>query len=323
MITTKKESGTLKYLVTGGAGFIGSTIVKYLLSKSFDVVVLDDLSSGKRENLAGLNVEFYLGSIEDKSIVAKAINGCGGVFHLAALVSVPECTQKWDFGHSVNLLGTINIFDAATKENSIPVVYASSAAIYGNQSNAICDDTKTVPMPISPYGADKLACEHQARAFNEVFKLPSFGLRFFNVFGPNQNADSPYSGVISKFVDNALKKNAHIIFGTGEQTRDFIFVSDVALGMWRAMSKIQNTQDCYVSNLCTGRQHSLLDLVQKIDQIIEGSSKNLRFRNARVGDIEHSAGSIENLTKLLGQMEFVEFEPGLEKLVKHNSTEAS
>lgn len=289
-----------RFLVTGGAGFIGSHLVRALHRAGHTTVVVDDLSTGLRENLSDVDTDLLVGSILDDGILDKAASGCDGIFHLAALVSVQDSVNNWQFGHSVNLGGTIKVFEAANAAGGIPVVYASSAAVYGNQSGVVCHEVNTLPLPISPYGADKLGCEHQARAFAEVHGVASFGLRFFNVYGPGQVANSPYSGVISKFTKNAVEGIPHTVFGDGQQTRDFIFVADIVAGLQAAMAELEDSSESHVSNLCTGTACSLLDLIDTLDSLRQGSGNNVTFEPARSGDVMHSLGSNERMSKVLG-----------------------
>lgn len=279
-----------KYLVTGGAGFIGSHLVRSLLLAGHKVIVIDDLSTGKRSNISNPDTDLLVGSILDLGLLGEAAQGCDGIFHLAAMVSVQDSIDKWQEGHDVNLIGTIKVFQAALAVGSIPVVYASSAAVYGNQNSALCSESEAFTQPVSPYGADKLACEHQARAFAKIHGIASFGLRFFNVYGPGQQDNSPYSGVISRFVRNAVDGIPHTIFGDGQQTRDFIYVSDVVAGLQAAMIHLNNRNQNYVSNICTGGSCSLLNLIDVLNSLRPGTAHNLDFQPSRSGDVKHSCG---------------------------------
>lgn len=287
------------FLITGGAGFIGSHLARALHNAGHKTVIVDDLSTGLRNNLADLDTDLRVGSILDEGLLADAAQGCDGIFHLAALVSVQDSVNNWQFGHAVNLGGTIKAFEAGRAAGGIPVVYASSAAVYGNQSGVLCRETETMPMPISPYGADKLGCEHQARAFAEVHDIASFGLRFFNVFGPGQVANSPYSGVISKFVKNAVDGVPHTVFGDGEQTRDFIYVADIVAGLRAAMTHLDGKSESFVSNLCTGSACSVHDLIGALDDLRQGSGRDVVFLPARSGDVKHSRGCNKVMTDIL------------------------
>lgn len=281
---------TQRTLVTGGAGFIGSHLVDRLVAAGEQVVVLDNLSSGKRENLPP-QAELIVGDITDGALVDELVKEADSVFHLAALVSVQECIKNWDFGHQVNLGATIRLFDAAAKVRAagVPVIYASSAAVYGDRSGSSCCEVN-LPAPISPYGADKLACEHQARAMAAIHNLLSVGLRFFNVYGPRQDPRSPYAGVISRFCANRLANDPHIVFGDGQQGRDFIYVSDVVEGLIRARTFATRRKRAGVFNLCTGIETTLLELAAAIDNIAGGASTSIIHAEARAGDIRRSLG---------------------------------
>ena len=303
-------------LITGGAGFIGSHLARRLAALGSDVVILDDLSSGSRDNLLPGAV-FHEGSVCDADLVARAAQGCTGIVHLAATVSVPECVADWTGGHRVNIGGTINVLQAARQLGNVPVVYASSAAIYGDQSGAVCTET-LLPQPLSPYGADKLACEHHARAFWTIHKLPSAGLRFFNVFGPGQSIRSPYAGVVARFCANAQTGQAHTVYGDGGQTRDFIHVSDVVEVITRALDRLSEAPDALVSNVCTNRATSLLDLIETLDEILPGSAEGTSFLEPRAGDIRLSQGDDRLMRSLFGDLTPVTLLDGLTGIVDRN-----
>jgi len=284
-------------LITGGAGFIGSHLADALIARGEDVIVLDDLSAGHRENINPA-AELVVGSILDEELLNKTVSRADSVFHLAALVSVPRCISEWGFGHRLNLGGTISIFDSARRVGGVPVVYASSAAVYGNKGNAVCKEDMR-PEPISPYGADKLSCEYQARAFAEAYNQPSFGLRFFNVYGPRQDASSPYSGVISKFCANLADAQPHTVFGDGEQVRDFIFVADIIEGLLAARDYARTQGGAEVANLCTGHATSLLDLAHTLDLAADGTPTPINHEAERTGDIRMSLGDASKAANLL------------------------
>ncbi|RJE84152.1 NAD-dependent epimerase/dehydratase family protein [Paracoccus onubensis] len=279
---------TRKTLVTGGAGFIGSHLADRLLADGEEVVILDNLSSGARENVPA-GARLVEGDILDTELVADLVRDVDSVFHLAALVIVQECIRNWDLGHQINLGGTIGLFRAAAAKG-IPVVYASSAAIYGNRSGSECRED-SLPMPISPYGADKLGCEHQARAMAEIHGLRSAGLRFFNVYGPRQDPRSPYAGVISKFCANRAADTPHTVFGDGLQSRDFIYVGDIARGLVSARNRAADSGGASVYNLCTGSEKTLLDLAKEIDSVAGRGTTEITHVKPRAGDIRMSLGS--------------------------------
>jgi len=275
------------YLVTGGAGFIGSHLCDALLVRGDQVRVLDDLSTGRRENLPP-GVELIEGNVADASVVRRAVAGIDGCFHLAAIASVERGVSDWLGTHRVNLTGAITLFDAISRQSTkIPVVYASSAAVYGDAASMPIAET-TERRPLSAYGADKYACELHARVAHHVHGIPTVGLRLFNVYGPRQDAQSPYSGVISIFCER-IRRGAPIdVFGDGEQTRDFVFVADVVTALLAAM-RLRPT-DASIFNICTGIATSVLDLARTIAELA-GTRLDVRHQPPHVGDIRHSTGS--------------------------------
>lgn len=301
-----------KVLVTGGAGFIGSHLVEHLLAMGDVVTVLDNLTSGHPENLPA-GVRLVQGDILDPELLQPLLDQADCVFHLAALVSVPECIADWQGGHRINLGGSIAVLQAAQRAGNVPVIYASSAAVYGNRSGEACAED-SLPLPISPYAADKLAVEHQARAMAEVHGLPSVGLRFFNVYGPRQDARSAYAGVISKFCANRLADAPQVIFGDGGQSRDFIAVSDVVRGLLLARDSLQGPGRARVYNLCTGTETTLLDLASAIDRVSGRPALPIRHEPARGGDIRASRGSAELAARELGFRATTGIEAGLATL---------
>ncbi|MCD6045980.1 MAG: epimerase [Gammaproteobacteria bacterium] len=226
-----------KFLVTGGAGFIGSHLVDALLAQGHSVVVLDDCSTGRLENIFPGYIEgavtqptrdnlfFVKGSVADQALVLKCLEGVSGVFHLAARLGMVSCKEDWVGTHLINLTATISLFDAIQKfyhhhEQMIPVMYASSCAVYGDFGRQVLHEDLKVN-PLSAYGADKLGCELHAAVANAIYQIPTVGLRFFNVYGPRQRPDTIDSGVIPIFIDRIQKGLPLIVFGSGEQTRDF------------------------------------------------------------------------------------------------------
>ncbi|MEF9603440.1 NAD-dependent epimerase/dehydratase family protein [Paracoccus sp. PXZ] len=295
--------------MTGGAGFIGSHLVDRLLAAGEEVTVLDDLSSGRPANL-GPDARLVRGDVRDADLIASLLAGVDCVFHLAARVSVQLCISDWMAAHRINLGGTMAVLDAAHRAGNIPVIHASSAAVYGNRSGTACRETD-LPMPISPYAADKLAGEHQASARAEVNGLPALGLRFFNVYGPRQDAASPYAGVISKFCANRLADRPHQIFGDGLQSRDFIYVADVVEGLLRARDLAGTAPGARVFNLCTGVETTLLDLVRIIDELAGRGPSAIEHAPARSGDIRASRGCPETARERLGFVAGMDIRSGL------------
>ncbi|MFC0389353.1 NAD-dependent epimerase/dehydratase family protein [Muricoccus vinaceus] len=282
------------YLLTGGCGFIGSHLAEALLARGDAVRILDDLSTGKMENLRA-GASFVLGDVSDPAAVRKAMDGVDGCFHLAAIASVERGVRELLATHRVNLSGTLAVFDAASPRR-LPVVYASSAAAYGDAGPLPLEET-TYPRPLSAYGADKLGCEQHARAAGQVHGLPSCGLRFFNVFGPRQDPKSPYSGVISIFCDRLSRGEGIDLYGDGEQTRDFIFVADVVAALMRAMDRA--SPEAPVLNVCTGQPTSVRALAETIASLCD-TQLEVRNQPPRLGEIRHSLGSRERAQTVLG-----------------------
>lgn len=278
-------TGTLNILVTGGCGFIGSHLCTALRARGHAVHVLDDLSTGRRENLAA-GASLTVGDIGRPGVLAAAMDGMDACYHLAAIASVERCTQDWTGTHHTNLSATIALFEAAIR-HSVPVVYASSAAVYGAGGETPRRELDPT-MPLSAYGADKLGCEQHARVAGHVHGVPTTGLRFFNVFGPGQNPASPYSGVISIFCDRLRRGQPISIFGDGRQTRDFVFVADVVEALMAAMDHASVAAP--VLNVCTGKAISVTELAVLVAELI-GKPAQITHLPARLGEIAHSVGS--------------------------------
>lgn len=303
-----------KFLITGGCGFIGSHLADALISNGDEVVILDDLSTGKASNAPKL-AELIVGDVADKDSMAKASTGVDGCFHLAAVVSVQKSLQDWLGSHKVNAGGSINVFECAkVSKPVIPVVYASSAAIYGNNPNIPLKESSD-KKPLSAYGADKLSSELHGRVASEVFSVPNIGLRFFNVYGARQDPNSPYSGVISIFVDRISKGKGITIFGDGGQVRDFVFVSDVVSALLSSMKMLKSGAiSCDVFNVCRQETVSINDLCQMIARILD-KPLNVQMQPARDGDIRLSSGDQSRLVSILGVSPQFSLEEGLRKML--------
>ena len=277
------------FLVTGGAGFLGSHLVDALLRQGHLVRVLDDLSSGHRQNLPR-QIQFLHGDITDPTTVEEAFEGIDGCFHLAAIASVVRSNREWLRTHEVNLTGTLNILNQARRlrdRREIPIVYASSAAIYGDCSTVpIGEDTPVAPL--SAYGADKSACELHARVAGAVHKIPTVGLRFFNLYGPRQDAQSPYSGVIALFADRLRLGEPVEIFGDGEHVRDFTYVGDAVGALDRALTAASTSAPVF--NICTGKGTSVRALAETVAELYQTDITSY-YSPARSGDVRISVGS--------------------------------
>jgi len=281
------------YLVTGGCGFIGSHLADALVAAGHRVRILDDLSSGKRENAPAAS-ELLVGDVADRSTVAAAMRGIEGCFHLAAIASVERCNDDWAGTNRVNLGGTIHILEAARAAGGsgpVPVVYASSAAVYGDNPNVPLAETEPL-RPLSAYGADKAGSELHARVAAQVHGVATLGLRLFNVYGPRQDPSSPYSGVISIFAQRLIAKAPIVIFGDGGQTRDFVYVRDAVGTFAAAMAALAKASaaDARVYNVATGEATSIRKLAELLGEL-NRTPPQLSFAPPRKGDIRVSIGN--------------------------------
>ncbi len=294
-------------VVTGGAGFIGSHIA-WELSRDNDVIVIDNLYTGIRENVPPA-AKFVQADIRDYEAIAELISNADYVFHEAAQVSVVESVRDPVFTEEVNVIGTLNILRALLDGHG-KLIFASSAAVYGDNPNLPLRETER-PRPLSPYGVTKATAEEYLRVYHELYGLPVVALRYFNVFGPRQSANQ-YAGVISVFINRALKNEPLVIFGDGKQTRDFIYVKDVVkANLLVAESRRANGG---VFNVATGRQTSILELAMKILEIT-GANTSILFDKPRPGDIRHSLADISEIKKLGFEPEW-SLEEGLKKTVE-------
>ena len=299
------------YLVTGGAGFIGSHLADALLEAGHDVRVLDDFSTGHRHNLDG-RVRVITADICDAAALSYGLERADGCFHLAAIASVARSNEDWAGTHRVNATGTIAVLDAC-RARRLPTVYASSAAVYGDVGDAVVEEGRA-PAPQTAYGADKYASELHAAVGWGVHGVPSFGLRFFNVYGPRQDPSSPYSGVISIFADRAARGAPVSVHGDGGQTRDFVFVGDVVAHLVAAMSRLGKAPSAHVANVCTGRETSVLALAETLQRLCR-SNAPIGHGPARAGDIRRSVGSSARARALLGVSADIVLADGLARLL--------
>lgn len=301
-----------KYLITGGCGFIGSHLADRLIEQGNHIVILDNLSTGKREN-APKEAELIIADATDYEAVAYACNNIDGCFHLAAVASVEKSVSEWASTHRVNLTATVNLFQAISRlRTKVPVVYTSSAAVYGNNPDAPLSETSQVN-PLTAYGADKFSCELHARIAWLVHQIPTIGLRPFNVYGPRQDPHSPYSGVISIFTHKIAQGLPITIYGDGEQVRDFIYVSDVVQSFAAAMKRLSSGYE--VMNVCTGNATSINELADIIEKIANKRTMR-RYMAARKGDIDVSIGSPAKLRKHLQLPQITQLDTGLSQLMQ-------
>lgn len=303
----------MRVLVTGGAGFIGSHLVERLLRSDAEVVVLDVFTTGKRVHLpvAHDRLRVVNGDVADEAAVRSAMAGCDTVVHLAAVASVEASVQDPVGTHRTNLLGSIRVFEEAAREPGRRVLYASSAAVYGDtQDLPITEDAP--PRPLSPYATDKLAGEHYLAHYHRSGRVRGTAFRFFNVFGPRQDPSSPYSGVISIFLDRAVRGQAVKVFGDGGQTRDFVFVSDVVAALLAALDGAGGAPEMPVYNVGRGKSVTLLELLATIERL-QGTSGPLRVSHGpeRRGDIRHSLADVTRLRSELGWAPAASLQDGL------------
>jgi UDP-glucose 4-epimerase len=299
-------------LVTGGAGFIGSHLVEALTAQDWAVRVLDNFSTGLRTNLAGCRPapEVFEADLADAQAVARAAAGTEVIFHLGALPSVARSLEAPDATHAACATGTLHVLDAARRGGVRRVVYAASSSAYGGRSSPDGQDEDAVPCPLSPYAAAKLAGEMYAQAFAASFGLETVSLRFFNVFGPRQRADSPYSGVIALFTAAMMAGRTPVVHGDGLQSRDFTYVTNVTQALTKAADAPNVSGQVF--NVGTGDSITVLDLVAALNRLL-GSDLKPRHGPARGGDVRHSRANIARARRQLGYEPTVLFFQGLEQ----------
>ncbi len=300
----------MRVLVTGGAGFIGSHIVEHFQGQA-DVRVLDNLRSGYRENLEGLEHEFVEGSVTDRDAVRKAVEGVDYIFHMAAMISVPESMEKPIECVDINTTGTLVLLEEAARAGVKKMCFSSSAANYGD--NPVVPKVETMlPEPQSPYAITKLDGEYYCDMFSREGKLATGVMRYFNVFGPRQDPGSAYAAAVPIFIDKATKNETITIFGDGEQTRDFIYVKDiVAANVFLAM----NDTESGFYNVAYGRRLTINDLAEKIIELTDSSSK-IEYAPVRAGDVKHSMASVDKI-KAAGFEPTSSFDEGLEATIQY------
>jgi UDP-glucose 4-epimerase len=303
-----------RLLVTGGCGFIGSHLVDGLLAMGHEVVVLDDLSTGNRKNLDP-RAHLVVGDAADPKLTGRAFTGVAGCFHLAAIASVTGSNEDWLASHRANQTATISILNEARAKDGrppVPVVYASSAAVYGEpEVEPLGEEAST--QPLTAYGADKLGSELHARVAWTVHGVPTIGLRFFNVYGPRQDPSSPYSGVISIFVDRLRTGLPIAVHGDGTQVRDFIYVGDVVRHLMAAMDHCREGARVY--NVCTGRPTAIGHLPQILGELLQVTPR-IELAPRRAGDIARSVGSPARARRDFGIAHATPIREGLRSLLE-------
>ena len=302
-----------KVLITGGAGFVGANLVKVLESDDGDaeVIVLDDLSTGFRENLAGTAATFVEGSILDSDLLVQAMDGCSAVIHLAARASVPRSIEDPSATHEVNATGTVQVLEACRTTGVSQVIVASSSSVYGR--NEMMPKRENLPTrPMSPYAASKLASESYALAWGNSYDLPVLAFRFFNIYGPLQPPRHVYAAAVPAFTAAALQNRPVPIFGDGSQTRDFTYVDSVAEVIVKALR--EETSHPEPINLAFGTRISLLDLIARLESILDRPLAR-EFLPARVGDVPHSQADNSVLRSLFPDVKPTNLEDGLRSTV--------
>jgi len=305
----------MKYLITGGAGFIGCNLARFILDKGHDVVILDDFSTGKRENLAEIldKITLIEGDIRDRKTLDRAVQGVSAIFHQAALASVPASVADPVTAHDVNVNGTISVLESARAAGIKRVVFAASSASYGD--NPLSPKLETMcPVSISPYAANKTAGESYMQAYAAAYGMETVCLRYFNVFGPRQDPFGAYAAVIPAFVTNILRGERPQVFGDGEQTRDFCYIENICHANW--LSANAPAQRCNGSpiNIACGTAVSLNQILGKLTSLMK-SDIQADYLPARIGDIKHSLADISLSKEMIGYTPLVYFDEGLERAI--------
>ncbi len=308
------------YLVTGGAGFIGSNVVHRLVEQGESVRVLDNLKTGLEANLADISsdIEFIKGDFRDRATVNSSVKGVKKVIHIGALPSVSRSVEDPTESNEVNIVGTLNLLEAARDNGVERFVFSSSSSVYGNTPTLPKQEDMT-PNPLSPYALQKLTGEHYCRIFHSLYGLNTFALRYFNVFGPRQNPASQYAAVIPLFVKAGMRDEAPIIHGDGSQTRDFTFVADVVQANLRCCTAPESAAGG-VFNIALGNRLSVLDLAKKILELLGKPEISPVHIETRAGDVKDSQADSTRARTLLGWDPEVTFEEGIRRTIEWYSS---
>jgi len=304
-----------KYLVTGGAGFIGSNLVRFLLGRQQDVVVVDNYATGKPENLTDVidRIEMIEADIRDRAALDRAVAGVAGIFHEAALGSVPRSVKDPKESHDVNVNGTIAVLEAARAAGVKRVVFAASSSAYGDQPDSPKHE-RMAPRPISPYAAGKLACEAYMSAYAAAYGLQTLSLRYFNVFGPYQDPFGAYAAVIPAFVSHLLRGAPPTVYGDGEQTRDFCYIDNVCHANWLAMQAPPQACRGQAMNIACNQSTSLNQILAILGELLKRNVKP-EYRPPRPGDVRHSLADYGLARQTIGYEPLVYFEEGLRRAI--------
>lgn len=300
-----------KVLVTGGAGFIGSNLVDGLLNEGYEVRVLDNFSTGRRENIEHFkkDIELIEGDMRDQEITDQAVAGIDMILHEAALPSVPRSIKAPVTSNDVNVGGTLKLLSSAQKAGVQRMIMASSSSIYGNTAELPKHEAMT-PKPMSPYAVTKLTGEHYLRVYHELYGMETLAIRYFNVFGPRQDPTSQYSGVIAKYMSAALEGTKYTVNGDGTQARDFTYIANVVKGNLLALKAPKLGGESI--NVACGGKYSLLDLIDAINKAA-GVNLPIKFGPDRAGDVKYSMAAIEKAKALLGYEPEVDFLEGVKR----------
>ena len=305
----------MKILVTGGAGFIGCNLVRFLLAKGHQVVVLDNFATGKRQNLQpiGDQIQLIEGDIRDGQAVDHAAQGCKAIFHQAALGSVPRSVEDPLASHDVNVNGTITVLESARRTDVRRIVFAASSSAYGDQEKSPKHEGM-VAMPISPYAANKVACEAYMRSYAAAYGLETLCLRYFNVFGPYQDPSSAYAAVIPAWVSKILHGQSPTVFGDGEQSRDFCYIDNVCEANWLAANAPPDACTGQAMNVACNHRTTLNQILDLLGRLLQADVKPT-YTDERLGDVKHSLADVALAKKTIGYEPKVFFEEGLTKAI--------
>jgi nucleoside-diphosphate-sugar epimerase len=304
-----------KYLVTGGAGFIGSNLARFILDKGHQVVILDNFATGKRENIVEImdRITFIEGDIRDRRAADKAIAGCAAIFHEAALGSVPRSVEDPVTSHDVNVNGTVTMLEAARAAGVKRLIFAASSSAYGNQPLSPKHEGM-VPAPISPYAANKIACEAYLQAYAAAYGMETLCLRYFNVFGPRQDPFGAYAAVIPAFVSRILHHQSPEIFGDGEQSRDFCYIDNVCHANWLAANAPAKVCHGQALNIACNHSTTLNQIVALLQKLLATEIKPT-YKPTRLGDVKDSLADFTLAKNTIGYEPKVFFEQGLTKAI--------